>query len=472
LVEGGKQAVSALDGGTISVKGLGDLRLDAGANLSADAGGVVAANNGVSLGKGGALNLQAAYPNTAVDLVLDATLSAQGFGQNGSLSLNLPELQIGRGEAVQTLKAATLLDYDFFARGGFSKYAFTTNLGGADILPQQGKSFNWQQRNWVLADNSYLTAASSRSAASQVNSAPLPDYLRKPVSFSLTQKGVKDVEGVGKPSEGYIHVADGVDWQFDPKASVKLSGLGRMYIGGAITAPGGSLDFTLDKRADAQYPVFNPAEALWLGHAAWLSVAGITQNVPSDPGLQLGRIVDAGSITLTAKRGRLVSEEGSGLDLSAAAATFDVMTATGYQRQTRAGNAGTLTLALSDGLIWQSHLNTTAHTDLGAAGATVSVEMQSESDLKISRLNDEKFPALARGIDVYSNRKQDLLDGLTFGDDLPTHLMLIDGEQAQTFGRAILFADDLNQWQLGNLLLNTTASYIRSDSKERNFVCR
>lgn len=462
----GQQLVSAIDGGSISLRARGDLLLDAGARIEANAGASVSATNTLTAGKGGAIQLRAAYPGEAVTAALNADLQAQGFSQNGSLAIDVPQLQIGRGEPSQKLTAATVLDYDFFARGGFSQYSVTTNLGGADILPQQGQSFAWQQRNWQMSDAGFLAVASARSVAPLVNTQRLPDYLRKPVSLSIKQQAAADAAGTPVPVEGYVHLADGVDWVFDPAAAVSLSSIHKLYLGGAITAPGGNLSFTLQKPKDTLF--YDAASALWLGDSAWLSVAGTSLEQPAEPGLRLGKIVDAGRISFNLGTGRLVSEEGSGVDLSAATADFDVLTAGGYQRQPRAGNAGTLELTLSQGLIWQSHIKALSYRSLGGKGAGVSINMQSELNLGFSPRNDEKFPLLARGIDLYAARRQNLLDGLAFGDDLPTHVMLVDGEQAQLFGRAALFAEDINQWNLDDLALNTTASFIDTNNQQRN----
>lgn len=462
----GQQLVSAIDGGSISLRARGDLLLDAGARIEANAGARVSATNTLTAGKGGAIQLRAAYPGEAVTAALNADLQAQGFSQNGSLAIDVPQLQIGRGEPSQKLTAATVLDYDFFARGGFSQYSVTTNLGGADILPQQGQSFAWQQRNWQMSDAGFLATASARSVAPLVNTQRLPDYLRKPVSLSIKQQAAADAAGTPVPVEGYVHLADGVDWVFDPAAAVSLSSIHKLYLGGAITALGGNLSFTLQKPKDTLF--YDAASALWLGDSAWLSVAGTSFEQPAEPGLRLGKIVDAGRISFNLGTGRLVSEEGSGVDLSAAMADFDVLTAGGYQRQPRAGNAGTLELTLSQGLIWQSHIKALSYRSLGGKGAGVSINMQSELNLGFSPRNDEKFPLLARGIDLYAARRQNLLDGLAFGDDLPTHVMLVDGEQAQLFGRAALFAEDINQWNLDDLALNTTASFIDTNNQQRN----
>lgn len=467
-VDQAQQSVSVLDGGSISLRSRGDLILDAGATIAANAGALLTANNSVSGGKGGAIGLQAAYPAEAANITLDAKLQAQGFSQNGSLSVELPELQIGRGEPVQKLKAATVLDYDFFAPGGFAKYSFTTNLGGADLLPQQGESFAWQQRNWVLKEGSFAAATSNRSVAPLSSTTLLPDYLRKPVSFSITQKRPKNIIGQEQDPEGYIHFTDGVDWQFDPLANVNFSSVNRMYIGGTLSAPGGELSFNSNRQSENLFK-YDPSATLWLGKNAWLSVAGVFISTPGEPNLTLGKLIDGGRIRFglpnldedyskgAKPTGRLVTEEGSGIDLSAASETFDSLGSDGYHREARAGNAGNMEFYIADGMLWQSTVLAKSYRELGGKGASVGVSMLPESDLR-SYKNEEGFPNTPRGIDIFAERQQDLLEGLSFGADLPAYLSKIDGEVVPTFNRAYLFAADTKNWNLDNLTLNTVES--------------
>ena len=460
------------DGGSVKLSSRGDLLLDSGASIAANAGAVLSANNTLTGGKGGAIDLKAAFPATAVTLSLDADLSARGFGQNGSLSVNVPELQIGKGESVQPLKNATLFDYDFFAQGAFGKYSFTTNFGGVDILPQTGGSFSWQQRNWVMKDSAFLISPSDRTVAALTTSQLLPDYLRKPVSIKIAQNRPKDLFGLEIDfSEQYLHFSDGVDWRFDPLAKVDFSSINRMYIGGAIYAPGGELSFNNSRQSDNLFK-YDPTSALWLGDEAWLSVAGTFVAAPSDSNLKLGTIINGGRIRFGLSNsddafknkgakttGRIISEEGSGIDLSAYSATFDVLSAEGYHRENRAGDAGSLEFYVADGLLWQSSILTTSFRELGAKGANVNISLLPEGELR-SYKNDEQFPESKRGIDLFKQRQQDLLEGLSFGDALPANISTLEGDVVPSFNRVYLFSDDINRWDLDNLTLNTIDSVL------------
>jgi filamentous hemagglutinin len=460
----GPQARSVLDGGSISLTSKGDLRLETGASLAANAGGLLDANNRFTGGKGGSIHLSASLPVPAEAPVLlqNAELSAQGFSQNGRLSVKLPALQLGAGAPLQKDLAAQTWGYDFFAAGRFAEYSFTTERGGADILPQAGTGFTWQQRNWLLNSAANL-APSARSIAPLVSTGLLPDYLRKPTNLKITQV-IPDSQAVVAKSQGYIHLADGVDWLFDPQSSFSLTGLGRLYVGGSLALPGGKINLQLDKIENKVF--YDSSAVLWLGDAAWLSVAGTTRALPGDPTLSLVQLVDAGAITVDMNIGRLVTEEGSGLDLSAAVATADVLTAQGYQRQTRSSHAGSLNLQLADGMIWQSHVAAASDASLGARGASLEVVLKSLRGLGPELASElSQFPALPRGLDLYSQRYQNLLEGATFGQALPTQVAGIDGEPLQTYGRAILFADDLNRWGLDSLTLDTRSVEFSGDTK-------
>lgn len=471
-VGAGQDVVSVLDGGSVKLSSRGDFLLDAGASITANAGALLSANNTFAGGKGGAIDLKAAFPATAVALSLDADLSARGFSQNGSLSINVPELQIGKGEPERALKNATLFDYDFFALGGFGKYSFTTNFGGVDILPQTGSSFAWQQRNWVLKDNAYLTSQSNRTLGALTTSQLLPDYLRKPVSIKITQNRPKDLFGREVDFlEQYLHFSDGVDWRFDPLAKVDFSSINRMYIGGAIYAPGGELSFDNSRQSKNLFK-YDPTSALWLGDDAWLSVAGTFVASPSGENLKLGTLINGGRIRFglsptddayinkgAKTTGRIISEEGSGIDVSAFRATFDVLGAGGYRTESRASDAGSLEFYVADGLLWQSNMLATSFRELGAKGASVNISVLPEGDLR-SYANEERYPESKRGIDLFNQRQKDLLEGLRFGDALPANISTIEGDVAPSFNRVYLFSDEINRWDLDNLTLNTIDSVL------------
>ncbi|HNG60893.1 MAG TPA: hypothetical protein PKZ52_13800, partial [Cellvibrionaceae bacterium] len=471
-VEQGQQAVSVLDGGSVKLSSRGDLILDAGATIAAEAGALVSASNAFTGGKGGAINLKAAFPATQVKLTLEADLLARGFSQNGSLSINLPALQIGQGNAVQKDMAAKVFGYDFFAEGGFSKYSFTTNLGGVDILPQEGASFAWQQRNWVMKDSAYLAAQSSRSVAALAASQLLPDYLRKPVSINIAQNRPKSFFGLELESfDKYLHFSDGVDWRFDPLAKVDFASIKNMYVGGSIYAPGGELSFNNNRQSNNLFS-YDPSSTLWLGKEAWLSVAGTFIPSPGEPNLSLGKLINGGRIRFglspldeaytngATPTGRIVSEEGSGIDLSAFSATFDVLGGDGYRKESRASDAGSLEFYIADGLLWQSNVLAKSFRELGAKGASVSLTLLPEGDLR-SYNNDQKFPDSKRGFDFFAQRQQDLLEGMSFGDDLPVNISKIDGDVAPSFNRVFLFADDINRWNLDELSLDSIDSVLR-----------
>ena len=61
-VGAGRDLVSVLDGGSVKAPAAGDLLLDSGASIAANAGAVLSANNTLTGGKGGAIDLGRPFP--------------------------------------------------------------------------------------------------------------------------------------------------------------------------------------------------------------------------------------------------------------------------------------------------------------------------------------------------------------------------------------------------------------------------
>ena len=118
-------------GGRISLEALGDLLLEKGSALVANAGAWLGSDGSRSLGEGGTIELVSAAPQ-ASELQAEGTLEAWGFSQNGSLILSANSLQIGSSDSAIS-SSSLLLASDFFANGGFADYQLIANAGSIDV---------------------------------------------------------------------------------------------------------------------------------------------------------------------------------------------------------------------------------------------------------------------------------------------------------------------------------------------------
>src|SRR5262249_14411264 len=143
----------------------------------------------------------------------------------------------------------------------------------------------------------------------------------------------------------------------------------------SIIAPGGSI--TLDAQSNTDFNGFaqagqpavtsiSPSKSVWLGSDAVLDVAGIALTDPlaglaNVEGLYTtpvsGRVWEGGSVAFASDPGAVVMQAGSVIDVSGPSAVFDLPQVTTqhlggvvYVPQQVAGNAGSITLAASDGL--------------------------------------------------------------------------------------------------------------------------
>ena len=456
--------VSALNGGTLSLSARGTLRLDTGFSLAANAGASYGPAQNLNLGKGGSISLKTAMeltpatPSTDGGLLLvDADglrkgLSSWGFTQDGQLKVTANSIQVGTGKTTQALLNPFVLDDALLAQAGFSAYSLFANRGGVEVVGHPD-AYNFRQRNWVFAPGAQYTQAPSGAPLDSLTQASwLPDPLRKPVNLTLSQgRPLNPQRNVD--TSGWVSIDPGATLNFDPGATININTNTRLYMDGVFNAPAGKVDLQLN--ALNALAGFDAHKALWLGAHAQFNLGGTVVWSPDTNELKLGKLWDGGNLGLHAINGYLISEAGARVDLSAADATLDVPAASGYQREHLASNAGTLTLDVGEGLIWQGAVTANSFRNLGASGATLQVNLLTDDEAGHTFLNEGKYPENPRGIDIYAQNQVDLLSGLAFGDALPNFLQ-DDNEQLQLLnGRAILFADQLKRWDLDQVSLNT-----------------
>lgn len=339
-----------IDGGSISVSASGDLDIAGGALLRADGGAQLTSAGGLNGGNGGAIALATRARQTGdvgSHLRLDGDVSAYGFNKGGQLSLEANSIQVG-GSAPSNSNTLWL-DPALFERGGFAGYALSANLHGVDIAA--GTVINLRQRNLQI-DN--LNAAARQATGADLRNFTsvvlLPDWLRGATDLQLSA-----ANGVGTllQPQGDIRIGTLARINGDPGAGITLNSERSIYIDGVISAPGGSISANIvrPKGADLGYVA---SQAIWLDTHAQLLARAAQVLEPGAAGLLLGRIWDAGTISLQADRGSVIAAPGSLLDVSGTAFKQSVVNANdlriGYKLQIVNAAAGAVRLRAAESL--------------------------------------------------------------------------------------------------------------------------
>ncbi|WP_165189837.1 filamentous haemagglutinin family protein [Caulobacter soli] len=324
---------------------------------------------------------------------LGATLLGYGFSGGGTLSIQAPAIQIG-GDAANVPDYGLYLPADYFEGQGFGAYKISASY---DATIAAGTTVRVSQRNFLpdyaallhapTGANLYATDAAHPQglyASLGVTDA----YDRQPTDFSLRAGDYLQWQGSltsnlpFAPSysgvTGTALVEAGASIVADAGADIRIASPGHVTVLGDITAHGGSI--TLDKEQSAfsfSDPYYHD-HGVWLGADATLDVSGVALTDPlvkparGPDGLFMprnGRVLDGGSVSLTAINGYVVAETGAVIDVSGASATFDLRRdGVRYLPTSVWSDAGAITLGATNGLLFDGALVAHGGADRGRGG--------------------------------------------------------------------------------------------------------
>jgi filamentous hemagglutinin family protein len=377
-----------VDGGSIDIRVTaqgGEVALGESVSLRADGGAALSAAGKLTAGRGGSIGLQALGPLVALATGPELQLSAYALARGGALTLAANRLQVtGDGPAFGGAQRAdpTAGDNPFnvatglFQDGGFASFQLVAS-GGRATAPDGSTSepltvaadATVAPRVSLLAlDPGYRSAASGRDLR-DFSTPYVPTDDARPaasVAFAVTPHAL-----VTPATAGDLLLAAGSAVQVDPRGQVAFSANTRVRLDGTVTAPGGTIRATLGNPGSLEQG-FDPSVGIFVGGTGRLDARGATILASSDLGLRQGEVLDGGTITLTAQRGRVELAAGSQLDVSGTTAVLDLPsggTGSGgpvYRPATVASRGGTIDLLAPEGL--------TLDGELRGAGGSATAE--------------------------------------------------------------------------------------------------
>ncbi|HSB97605.1 MAG TPA: filamentous hemagglutinin N-terminal domain-containing protein, partial [Spongiibacteraceae bacterium] len=313
LLNGGSDGAdkpSAVNGGSIAVSARNDLTVAAGATVRADAGARLTETKKLVGGNGGSISL--ASREIQSQLVLDGTLSAYGFVNGGKLSLTANSVELGVKPAAPSNPFAAWLAPDFFLRSGFGDYSVNATQG--DVIVHADAPIKLQQQNLQITD---LKNAARQISGTDVRAfssvVALPDYLRAPVNLALTTKA---------DNGGDVRLETGASIVADATAKISLTSTRNIFVDGSISALGGAIDLQIS--SDGAQRQAAPGQMIWLGANTRIDAGAAKVVQYNGAGLDMGTVIDAGSVDLLAKRGAIVAAPGSQINVAGASFKRDV----------------------------------------------------------------------------------------------------------------------------------------------------
>ncbi|MDQ8731536.1 filamentous haemagglutinin family protein [Bradyrhizobium sp. LHD-71] len=252
-----------------------------------------------------------------------------------------------------------LLAPDFFTRGGFAQI----NLRGpSEITVGAGTHLAPKAETRLVEE---WSTHETGTALSRVGAVTLqPAGIRPAASLSLDASLKVKLGNQPPQGQGVLTVERGSTIVVDPGAAVSLTAGLRVEVAGTIVAPGGSITLGITDVAEGEAVAIKHESnrAIWLTSEAQLLAPGVFVPAYDPHGLRKGAVLAGGSVTLDASAsGYVVTEDGSLIDVSGAAAELDLRPAVrpipSLRRDGRFGtrptlvwsNAGSIVIAARDG---------------------------------------------------------------------------------------------------------------------------
>lgn len=384
LISPDPSAPIAIDGGAIAIATVGDLALEAGSVLDVS-GGARLAGGRLFAGAGGSISLvsDASGTDTVTAMHLDGDLRGFALADGGLLSIAANAIRIQPAPGAPSLPGELVLTPTFFTDGGFGRIALTATRTGIDVAADT--RIDLKARNRVF-DPSAASRPTGVAFDAITHTALLPDYLRNPLDLTLVYDPAFGlVDGIVDLNVGSRAAIVG-----DVGAQLTLRSDTSLFVDGTLSAPAGRIDLATVKGGIAN--TFDPAQMIWLGPNARLAADGAVVTRPSDTGLRLGDVLDAGTVSLAAQFGSIVTDPASSISVDGASARFNIPAVTGAALVPVAGNAGTVSLVAAESLLPQGRISGRASA-ANAAGGTLRIGLDPSARPTEAVENADNIPA-------------------------------------------------------------------------------
>lgn len=415
------------DGGTVSLQSGGALTLGADSEVDVSGSGYVNAKGKFTGGNAGGITLvtnkgQAQENQIYAPLTLAGSLRAFAPGKGGSLRIAVPALTLG--DAARGVSGEKLFTPEFFSANGFANYTLEGRdsvvvSSGSTVTPTVGSL-------QVNPDYVYQTSGSDIGNFSSVWLKP--EYERQGVNITLKATNDKTPFSKSGSEVGWLTVEKGATLQTGPGGKIALAATSHaLDVEGKLIAPSG-IELSMQQvqangtvvhpSSDSPDLGYDPSQVIWVGKDALLSAAGTVVNAPGANGLRNGKVLDAGNIVINADHGYVVAEQGAVLDVSGAAATFDLPaqgSATNtITPQTIASNAGTIQVNAREGALIDATLRGQSS---GARGGTLALTLDRNTYTDIFYPGASKDPTRQWKLEL-SQSQNGVPDTLKVGDSI------------------------------------------------------
>ncbi|MBB1599038.1 filamentous hemagglutinin family protein [Variovorax sp. UMC13] len=468
-------AMAWRDGGSVSIRSSGDVRLAEGSAIDVSSGAALLADGKAQQGgKGGDIRLQANAGGGSTDgvLAIEGALRGGGTTGGGTLSLETGRIRIG-GDAAGAAEPGTLVLAGNFFDKGFGRYDLIGD-GGLTVAEGTQVEVTMPVLRVTPAAKEFATGTDT-GAALQAWTPPLytedaaKGVLKQRAGASLSlQAGTVQTLAAELPNVSAL-IGQGARIVVDPGQSIQVLSVGQLTLQGTLQAHGGSIALkSLDLTRLEQERAVDVAHSrsIWIGEQAVIDVSATPATALDAQGRRYGIVRDGGSIVVggeikesdgsaTAANGFIVVREGALLDASGTAAVLDMGDAGPVAVASRGGR---IALATNNGLYLNGELR--AHSGgAGAAGGTLQVALESP-ELRTSA----GTPDYTLAENAVRGHRELVIGGLQGPSDLPAVLAPGAADAALVYGHGRLGVDTLARGGFDTLALFTAGSISLEDN--------
>ncbi|MDD5036232.1 MAG: filamentous hemagglutinin N-terminal domain-containing protein, partial [Methylococcaceae bacterium] len=436
-----------IDGGKATLSAQGDVRLKAGSLVDVSGGGRWQSNGVVVAGNAGDIQLEAALLGGS-DVSLGGELQGYALsgGKGGSLSLTSDSILVGAGASSVSSPSGhdpLVVAADLFGRGGFSNYSLTSNQSGLTV--SAGTHIDVSVENRVL-DVGYTERTSGSDIHQFSHVELLPESIRPAgqLSLALAQK-------VGQGAEGAaVNIEKGAILSTRAGGVLNLSSDSSVRVDGILDTPAGQISISVTPPAGAD-PGFLANQGIWLGQDAQLNAKGVALVQSDARGNRTGEVLSGGQVSLHADRGFIIAQPGSLIDVSGTQAVLDITSANAsgaklISPQLIPSDGGMIELRAAEGIQLQGALQGKAGEGSGAAGGTLSLELDPRTRAEPDQLSPSQIPF---------PRVESLIPLTQSMSGTSPSLAPGQAVAPEYYGQAALTADPVGQGGFGILKLRT-----------------
>ncbi|MGY1488793.1 filamentous hemagglutinin family protein [Methylobacillus pratensis] len=445
-VAGAMQSAIALNGGNISLSASKDVVLGKGAVLDASAGAWLSSNGTLRTGNGGDISLD------GQSVSLGGTVQAYGFDLGGNFSVSTAQnVQIGGQSSSST---DFWLQAGFFEQGGFASYTVKNTANGGEFVigDATGKSTVIHPKMQTLMMRpTYGSKVSGTDMSDVASTVLLSEGQRASSAVHFSAYGGDESLANLTVLKNTVIRTDSPDLQ-GRAGAISLEASRQLTMLGSLFSSSGAIRLSLVGEVDKV--AYDNQQSIWIGGDSIISATGSYVRPPATvPTLGQAKVLDGGTITISANKGFVVAEQGSMLDVSGTSGAVDIDTGRGVQRQVLNGSAGSIAITAREGMVLDGSFKGQA-SGTGEAGR---LNLALKGDL----VDSSQAPNPPRGERVFTvtTNKEVVGSGLNVRDSL-----------AAFEGKAQVSTEQINAGGFDHVAIESTTEGRAPDAVQRDRI--